>query len=181
MSNLMKIAKFVIPAFILCAALLFHFKERDSFQCLDCLSYRHVYQWRVGSWTGLSFPLTSKNEVIELSSTYKRYLNNGHQHKWTYAQGSPYYFFGTTWSGCAIGHGRHRSRAGELFERHKEFRDFVAAKEQNGTLDPHQSLKYLLLPHYPPEDESQAEEYRKLEDESNQLIEEFYDGISLAE
>jgi len=117
-------------------SLLFHYKERDSYQCQLCFSGRHVYQWRLGSWGGggTSIPLTPMWERLEESQFRRDFFPTNHVHDWRFAQGSPYYLFGTKWGGCAIGAGRYTSSLYVTYESDPEFRTFIQAKLRDGSL-----------------------------------------------
>jgi len=118
----------------LIAAVLFHYKERDSYRCQVCFAQKDVYQWRFGSWMGASVPLTPSWERIKSSSFQQDFLPADHVHDWKFAQGSPYHLFGTLWSGCALGNGRHVSEFFRMYESSPEFRTFIAQKLQDGSL-----------------------------------------------
>ena len=110
------------------AGFLFHYKMRDSYRCQVCWATKDLFQWRVGSWGTFSIPITPSWERI--SETYFRHdlLPPGHIHAWQFAQGSPYYFFGTTSAGCAIGPGRHVSQFSQVYESSPEFRGFISQR-----------------------------------------------------
>jgi hypothetical protein len=114
--------------------LLAHFKERDSYSCQTCGSTRDEIQWRVGLWPDTSVPLTPKLERIHETRFFHDFLPGNHVHQWRFAQGSPYYFFGTTWGGCAIGGGRRFSEISRMYDSSPEFREFVQAKLKDGSL-----------------------------------------------
>ena len=107
------------------AALLFHFKQRDSYGCQGCLARKDVFQWRLGAWMDFSIPLTPSWERITESRFLRAFLPPGHTHVWKFAQGSPYHFFGTTWGGCALGEGRRVSKLCEMYESNRQFRRFL--------------------------------------------------------
>ena len=118
------------------AALLFHYKERDSYRCQICWAAKDVFQWRLGSWGGggFSVPLTPSWERIGETRFQHDFLTGDHVHDWMFAQGSPYHFFGTTWGGCAIGSGRHVSEICQMYESSSEFRVFIGQKLHDGSL-----------------------------------------------
>jgi hypothetical protein len=116
------------------AALLFHYKQRDSYRCQICFANKDVFQWRLGSWPGLSIPLTPSWERIAETRFLHDFLPPDHIHDWMFAQGSPYYFFGTTWGGCALGGGRHVSELCQMYESSPEFRTFIAQRLSDGLL-----------------------------------------------
>lgn len=122
-------------------------RDRDSYQCQTCLSKRHEFQWRVGEWSSPSFPVSPKRTVIEGSRTFQRYTPQPHSHEWRYAQGSPYYWFGTTWGGCALGAGRHKNDLANLTEKpFEEFDEFLAKKLSSGQLTTNQLYAALVSP-----------------------------------
>src|ERR1043165_3439193 len=108
------------------SALLLHYKERDSFRCQSCWARKDVFQWRLGSWSGFSVPLTPSWEHITETRFAHDFLSSSHIHDWKFAQGSPYHFFGTTWGSCAIGGRRHVSELCEMYESSPEFRAFIS-------------------------------------------------------
>jgi len=112
----------------------FNFLERDSYRCEVCFSTRDVYQWRLGEWFGPSLPLTPTWERVAETRFRHDILPANHVHEWKYAQGSPYYCFGTMWGGCAIGGGRHVSDLFQMYESNPNFRTFIQAKLGDGTL-----------------------------------------------
>jgi len=124
----------VISGIGVIAALLLHYKQRDSYRCQTCFCRKDVFQWRFGSWTGFSVPLTAKKEQIVETRFLHDLFPTDHVHVWEYAQGSPYHFFGTTWSGCGIGSGRHVSDLFREYESSPEFRAFIEHELQDGSL-----------------------------------------------
>lgn len=117
------------------AVLLLHYKERDSYRCQVCFAGRDVFQWRLGLWPDPFMPLTPRWERIVGTRFLHDFLPVNHVHDWKFAQGSPYFFFGTTWGGCAIGGGRHGSELCQLYESSPEFRVFVEKKLRDGSLN----------------------------------------------
>jgi hypothetical protein len=111
-----------------------HYKERDSYYCQACWSKKDVFEWRLGSWMGRSFPVTPRWERITETRFLHDFLPAKHLHDWMFAQGSPYLFFGATSGGCVIGPGRHVSQICELYDLSPEFRAFLQAKLQDGSL-----------------------------------------------
>ena len=123
------------------------YRERVTYQCPTCLSKRDVFQWRIGDWGGHSIPVSLRREQIVDSMTFKRFAPRPHVHDWQFAQGSPYYWFGTQWGGCAIGAGRHRNDLGELMERSPEgFNDYVSRKLTTGDVTTNQLYEALISP-----------------------------------
>jgi len=116
------------------AVLLLNFKQRDSYRCQVCFSTKDVFQWRLGSWAGASVPLTPQWERVTSTRFFKDFLSLHHTHVWKFAQGSPYYFFGTTWGGCAIGGGRHVNPLCSMYDSSPDFRLFTQAKLNDGSL-----------------------------------------------
>jgi hypothetical protein len=122
-------------AAIVAALLLLHFQQIDNYRCQLCQSRRQVRQWRVGFWMGPSLPLSPRREIVEDSHFCQDFFGSTHVHNWKFAQGSPYYFFGTTWEGCALGGGRHTSQVFQLYECDADFRKFIQSGITNGTLN----------------------------------------------
>ena len=116
------------------AGVLFHYKQRNSYRCQVCFAMKDVFQWRIGLWAGASAPLTPSWERIAETQLLHDFLPTDHVHDWAFAQGSPYYFFGTTWGGCAIGRGRHLSELCRMYESSPEFRAFIEKRVQLGSL-----------------------------------------------
>jgi hypothetical protein len=131
-----KLSCIVIAGAVIVAALLFHYKERDTYRCQACWAKRDVFQWRLGSWGGggFSVPLTSRRESIADTHFQRDFLPKDHVHDWKFAQGSPYRFFGTTWGGCALGAGRHVGEMSRMYESSAEFREFIGKKSRDGSL-----------------------------------------------
>ncbi len=143
--------------FLLLAAILPPFglrRDRDSFQCMTCLSKRDVFQWRIGAWSGLSLPLSVKRVSIVESKTFQRFTPLPHIHQWDYAQGSPYYwidgFIGRTFRGCAIGDGRHRNNLAILVEEFPDLfhEDVLEEKLKSGELTTNQLYEALISPRF---------------------------------
>ena len=124
----------VAGVFAALAVLLLHYKERDSYCCQICFARKEVFQWRFGSWVGLSVPLTPSWGRINETRFRQDFFPSDHVHNWMFAQGSPYYFFGTIWGGCAIGGGRHVGKLCQMYESSPEFRTFISQKMRDGSL-----------------------------------------------
>ena len=123
------------------------YRERDTYQCSTCLSKRDVFQWRIGDWGSHSIPVSLRREQIVDSMTFKQFAPRPHVHDWQFAQGSPYYWFGTQWGGCAIGGGRHRNDLGELMERSiYGFNDYVSRRIIKGDITTNQLYEALISP-----------------------------------
>ncbi len=122
----------------------FVFKNRSTFQCVRCLSTQHLFQWHCGGWMGVSFPLSSQRAVVQESHIYKDLVSKPHAHEWVFRQGSPYYWFGTTWGGCALGLGADRNPTADLYEALPDFRDFVRQKIREGRLTPAYAVDLFL-------------------------------------
>ena len=127
------------------AGTFFTYRERSTFNCPGCLSTRHEYQWRIGFWSGSDPALSSKRVEEVPSFTFKTIVGTNHTHTWVFAQGSPYFFLGTKWGGCALGRGRHKSEFGKLFEEDTEFRDFVFGKIAAVELTTNDVSKLILI------------------------------------
>ena len=122
-------------------------RDRDTFQCSACLSKRHVFQWKVGEWTSPSLPLSPKTSVVEESRTYRCFTAQPHVHEWHYFQGSPYYWFGTSSGGCALGANRHRNDLAEAMEHPwPDFVEFVDSQLKSGVLTTNQIYEALVSP-----------------------------------
>jgi hypothetical protein len=124
----------VIGAVVAFAVLLLHYKERDSYRCQVCWATKDVFQWRLGSWMGASVPLTPAWERVTETHFRHDFLPADHIHDWKYAQGSPYYFFGTTSGGCALGGGGRVNEVCQIYESSPEFRTFIQTKLRDGSL-----------------------------------------------
>lgn len=83
-----------------------------------------------------------------------------------FAQGSPYYFFGTSWGGCAIGAGRRGNDLLYLYEKQSRFRAYVKNRIAAGTLV-ETNLVSLIA-------DTSLGEADKRRDEREELIEEFF-------
>jgi hypothetical protein len=148
--------------------LLFHFKERNSHQCHQCFSKKHVYQWRLGSWggAGASIPLTPKWERLEESQFRHQFFAVDHVHDWRFSQGSPYYLFGSKWGGCALGAGRLTSALHVTYESSPEFRAFIQTKLRAGSLTKSNVIAIMF--------ESLGREDTPLQREADALLQAFY-------
>ncbi len=163
----------LLLSFILVFAVIsFVFKERNNYQCLECLSWKHTYQWNVGSWMDFSVPITSKSSNVDVSYTSLDYKNllKKHSHKWTFAQGSPYYAFGTR-GGCAIGRGRHRNEFALVYEGYPEFREFIKSKIKSKELNEALVYQLLIMPAFSEETDTK---YQRLKRLSGHLQDEYY-------
>ena len=110
-------------------------RDRDSYQCQTCFSKRHEFQWKVGDWSGLSLPVSNKRLVVEESRILRNFTPMPHEHEWVYAQGSPYYWFGSSWGGCALGGGRARNDLVTMLEMSVGDCDqFIGDKLKSGEL-----------------------------------------------
>lgn len=116
------------------AAAVLNFKQRDSYRCQVCFSTRSVFRWRIGAWPEYSIPMSPKWQELIETQFARDFLSADHKHDWMYAQGSPYYWFGTKWGGCAIGSGRHVNDLCQIYESDRDFRTFVQARLRNGSL-----------------------------------------------
>jgi hypothetical protein len=82
---------------------------------------------------GASVPLTPTWERVKETRFRHDFLPADHIHDWKYAQGSPYYFFGTTSGGCAIGSGRYANEICQMYESIPEFRIFIQTNLHDGS------------------------------------------------
>ena len=120
------------------------FKQRNTYHCQTCLSKQHVFQWRAGSWSGFSIPLSLTWSNIEASFTLANFTPKPHQHEWGFAQGSPYYGFGMIWGGCALGEGRYRSEFAGLYEGSDRFRSYMSNKLNSCEFSTNEVYAFLL-------------------------------------
>lgn len=134
-------------ALLMLAAALFVYRERRTYQCPNCTSEQHVFQWHIGSWTSANTPLSEKQIVIQPSFAFTAFSGTNHAHTWVFAQGSPYYLFGTKWGGCAIGPGRHQSDFAGLFESSADFREFVFGRIASSKCTTNEIVNLIRLPH----------------------------------
>ena len=148
--------------------LLFAYKERDTDRCQVCFATKDVYQWRIGAWFEPSLPLSPKWERVAETHFRRDFLPANHTHQWQFAQGSPYYFLGLKWGGCAIGAGRHVSELCDVYESSEDFRKFIQAKLQDGSLT--QSNLITLMSNPVTEDTS------NIKSQSTALLDAFFDS-----
>src|SRR4051794_3058335 len=156
----------VIGSVAAVAALLLHYKQRDSYRCQICFASKNVFQWRIGSWTGLSVPLTPSWQRITETRFRQDFLPSDHVHGWMFAQGSPYHFFGTTWGGCAIGGGRRVSELCQMYESSPEFRTFISQKMRDGSLAKSNVVALISI--------ARTREPSPLQKDADALLETFY-------
>jgi hypothetical protein len=156
----------VVGAAAVIAFLLFNYKQRDSYYCQMCFSKKDVFQWRLGSWVGMSIPLTPSWERITETRLLHDFLPHDHVHDWMFAQGSPYHFFGTTWRGCAIGSGRHVNELCQMYDSSSEFRTFIKAKVRDGSLAKSNVIALMSRP--------RSGEDSALKEQSDALLESFF-------
>jgi hypothetical protein len=152
--------------FLAIAASLFHYKERNSYRCQSCWARKDVFQWRLGSWPGASIPLAPRWERVFDTHFQHDLLPAGHTHDWKFAQGSPYYFFGTSWGGCALGRGWNFSILSQIYESSSEFRAFVAQELGDGTLTKSNFVAMMSCP--------QGGEPSPIQKEADALLEKFF-------
>lgn len=126
--------------------LLGHYVERDSYRCRICSTKKYESQLRLGLWVGPSVPLMPTWERVVETRFFREVLPVNHRHDWMFAQGSPYYLFGTKWGGCAIGGGRHSNQICEMYESSPEFRSFIQSKLQNGSLNNSNLMALMASP-----------------------------------
>jgi hypothetical protein len=154
------------------AVLLFHYKERNSYRCQTCFSEKDVFQWRLGSWGGVSVPLTPNWEQVTETWFHRDFFSPDHVHNWMFAQGSPYHFFGTTWGGCAIGPGRHVNDLCELYDYSSEFRTFIERKLRDGSLAKSNVIALMSRP--------RTKGASQLQRDSDALLETFFTTVKTA-
>jgi hypothetical protein len=134
--------KRVVAGAVIVVVCLLNYRERRSYVCQVCFSGRDDYQWRVGDWGTLSLPITPTSSQFRFSGFAKDFALTNHQHQWKFAQGSPYFFFGTRWGGCALGGGRHTSDLFRIYETDDEFRKYVRDRIANGSIS---TAKFIEL------------------------------------
>jgi len=135
----------IITLITLCVLGSFIYKERMSYGCYDCRSRKHEYQWFIGLWGGFDLPISFQNNVIDESRIYKDFFNDKHKHNWQFSQGSPYYFFGTRWGGCALGRRPPMNDFVGYYEVYEDFREYVKKMEKQGKIDKERILSFLKI------------------------------------
>jgi hypothetical protein len=130
------------------------FRQRDTFECDSCHAQRHDRQWRLGWWQGPSLPLTPASMTVVPSHIGADFFGPTHRHTWRFAQGSPYYAFGLSWGGCALGRGRNGSPLALRYERDEGFRQRLQADIASGTLDRALAIRLLSLQRMPAADDT---------------------------
>ncbi|OHB73217.1 MAG: hypothetical protein A2W17_06180 [Planctomycetes bacterium RBG_16_41_13] len=134
------------------------FKERNTYSCDECFSKRSVCEWKFGMWMASSIPLSPAWEEVMESHVYNSFFSKDHKHQWTFMQGSPYNFFGTTWGGCALGSGGQWNELVYYYEQDPRFREFITKKVNTKELERSQLLKLITIPPYVGKDESDSKE-----------------------
>jgi hypothetical protein len=129
-----RLHKRLIAGIAIVAVCLLNYLERRSYLCQVCFSGRDDYQWRIGDWGPLSAPLTPTWSRFHFSRFAQEFALRKHQHQWKFAQGSPYYLFGTMWGGCALGSGRHTSILFRTYEMDRKFRRYVNDEIASGRI-----------------------------------------------
>jgi hypothetical protein len=157
----------VIAAF---PVLVFNYKQHRSYRCEICFAKNEAVQWRLGASHGPSLPLTPTRERITGSHFQEDFVSASHAHKWLFAQGSPYHFFGTTWGGCAIGIGSCLSRAVPIYESDPMFRGFIAEKLRDGSLTKSNFMAMMSIP---------SMEKPNLQKQTDALLNEFFENQEL--
>ncbi|MCF6311276.1 MAG: hypothetical protein L3J39_02390 [Verrucomicrobiales bacterium] len=146
MTQRRKIQFWAMGLLFLWLAATFIYNQRDSFQCSFCFSRKAEFTWMLGRWAGESISLSSKTERIRESLIYRDYFNNSHRHHWKFRQGSPYYFFGLAWGGCALGSAGEGNDFTNLYKQLSGYRSFIAAKIERGELLQENVLRLIELP-----------------------------------
>lgn len=124
-------------------------RDRNTYQCQTCYSKRHEFQWKVGAWTSRSLPVSPRRIVLEESRTFQRFVPPHHEHQWAFYQGSPYFWFGTSWGGCALGAKRHRNDLVDLLEGSVGNPiGFFSGKLSTGKLTTNELLTALAAPRH---------------------------------
>lgn len=119
-------------------------RDRDTYRCQTCFSRRHEYQWKVGRWSEPSMSVSPRRIVLEESRIYQHFVPPNHEHNWSFFQGSPYYWFGTTWGGCALGGNRQQNDLVNLLESPDDQAfGFISGKLKTGELTTNQLVSAL--------------------------------------
>ena len=135
-------------------------RDRDSFQCMTCLSRRDLFQWKIGPWSSQALPVSSQRSIITESKTLRFFAPQPHIHQWQFAQGSPYYWFGKAWCGCALGEGRYRNDLAMMVEGSWAGTGWLGAdrfledKLNSGDLSTNQLYQALISPKFWKEDKA---------------------------
>ena len=124
----------------------FTFQKRDRYECGGCASERMDARWYFGLWATASVPLSPVSERTRASRFSQDFPDPAHAHKWTFRQGSPYYFFGTSWGGCGIGGRAVRNELLSSYEGVPAFADFLQARIRRGELSRTEVLSALRAP-----------------------------------
>lgn len=147
-----KILRVCVGLAVVLILLEFHYKQRDTYKCETCHSKQHFYQWRFGSWTNGSFPVSRKSQTIDETQLRQQLFASDHEHEWVYFQGSPYKYFGTTWSGCGLGGAKHMNEFAQWYELNSDFRTFIQTKIDSAGLCKESLREIAGIPswHYTP-------------------------------
>ncbi|HXT40766.1 MAG TPA: hypothetical protein VN887_12205 [Candidatus Angelobacter sp.] len=148
------------------------YKERKSYQCSDCLSKKHVYQWYAGVWPEFAIPVSFQRTIEEKSRTLRDFAPVNHTHDWIFAQGSPYIWFGTSWAGCAIGRRGSMNDFAQRYEGSDNFREFIRRKQREG-LDSKTVYQMLILPRTLKDNQMNDSKLLGYTKRSNELSEEY--------
>ncbi len=138
----------MIPVLIvLLVAVFFHYRERETYRCMICHSEKDVFQWHLGRWPG-GIPISPENHRLRKSHIERDFYSKNHQHSWTFRQGSPYYLFGMSHGGCAVG----SANANELASSYNflpDFRQFLKEELRTNTLSREEIRTLFTFPRYP--------------------------------
>jgi hypothetical protein len=122
-------------------------RDRDSFMCAGCFSKRHEYQWKVGEWNRSSLSVSAKRAVMDESLIYRLFTSKPHVHDWQFVQGSPYYWFGSRWGGCAIGGNIHENDLAMILDHGDDgCAEFLIEKASSKQLSTNQIYQALVSP-----------------------------------
>jgi len=149
----------VAVLFVLAGCLVY--EQRNRFLCTECGSRKEACQWRVGAWPSGSVALSSEGVNVKPSRAYQDLFGTDHTHQWKFSQGSPYYWFGTSWGGCAVGGGRV-NRFLDIYEQSPEFWELISTKRKMGKISDEDLRKIAGLPRYPRDDAREDPENRRL-------------------
>jgi hypothetical protein len=157
--------------FVLWVCRLFSFVSTKGYLSVRNLSFTEARVSVVfGKLVCFSFPITIKTVEEEPSVVFSDFLQANHQHLWRFAQGSPYYCFGTKWGGCAIGGGRHQSEIATLYQIDDEFRAYVSNR-MAADLTRESVYRLLIENRY---SEQNDEEKAAITQSAKQLMEDYY-------
>lgn len=142
------------------------YRERNSYRCDICFAERDEFRWWFGAWGAFAIPISGRSEIIGQTKFGQTFLPEHTQHRWVFAQGSPYYW-GSRWGGCALGSGRHASQTFAMYEESSEFRAFIDKKISAGRLTRFQVVEIFSEPSREASSDDLKQKY---------LLDEFFDA-----